>query len=278
MKVSFIPLALTCTGLVASATPLRVIVVSNGANVPDNGPVAHMMAPQRPRNGAKGADGVSFHAPCGGARFRQKVTSLADSFKIALGFQIAPPKPTTYKSLSNQIHPSPPPNAQKLAPLPWVGVPPRFEGKTGPKEVYWGHKAEHDAEHPHHRHQGHGRFRFRHHERGSFLMRVHFALMSLGVWEGRAVAFVLGCGIGVLLRMFWVISVLAFRAIRGPSSSSSSHEYTVLSFEDADAEEIFVAPPTYTYPVEKTTEAHSAPVPVVVITAAPAEEEEKQQL
>jgi hypothetical protein len=288
MKVSFIPLALTCTGLVASATPLRVIVVSNGANVPENGPVAHMMAPQRPPqapqpvfiSGAKGADGVSFHAPCGGARFRQKVTSLADSFKIALGFQIAPPKPTTYKSLSNQIHPSPPPKAQKLAPPPWVGAPPRFEGKMVPKEdrIFWGHKAEHDAEHPHHRHQGHGRFRFRHHERGSFLMRVHFALMSLGVWEGRAVAFVLGCGIGVLLRMFWVISVLTFRAIRGPSSpSSSSHEYTVLSFEDADAEEIFVAPPTYTYPVEKTTEAQSAPVPVVVITAAPAEEEEEKQ-
>jgi len=287
MKVSFIPLALTCTGLVASATPLRVIVVSNGANVPDNGPVAHLRPSQLMQpgpviltgtTGAKGAD--VGHAPCSGARFRQKVTSLADSFKIALGFKIAPPQPTTYKSLSSQIHPSPPPNAQKLAPLPWVGVPPRFEGKMVPKEdrIFWGHKAEHDAEHPHHRHQGHGRFRFRHHERGSFLMRVHFALMSLGVWEGRAVAFVLGCGIGVLLRMFWVISVLTFRAIRGPSSpSSSSHEYTVLSFEDADAEEIFVAPPTYTYPVEKTTEAQSAPVPVVVITAAPAEEEEEEK-
>ncbi|KAJ7057627.1 hypothetical protein C8F01DRAFT_320037 [Mycena amicta] len=33
---------------------------------------------------------------------------------------------------------------------------------------------------------------YAHERRPSFLMRVHFALMSLGAWEGRAVAFVLG--------------------------------------------------------------------------------------
>ncbi|KAJ6483916.1 hypothetical protein C8R45DRAFT_757782, partial [Mycena sanguinolenta] len=79
----------------------------------------------------------------------------------------------------------------------------------------------------------------------SFLMRVHFALMSLGAWEGCAVAFVLGCGIGVLLRMFWVLAVLAFRAVRGPSSSGAEYA-VVLEDEDDDAEEIFVAPPMYT--------------------------------
>lgn len=62
--------------------------------------------------------------------------------------------------------------------LPFVGTPvrPAFvpEGEdrwSGPRPMWV------------HRHQ---------HFRGSFLRRVHHALMSLGPWEGRAVAFVLG--------------------------------------------------------------------------------------
>jgi len=51
--------------------------------------------------------------------------------------------------------------------------------------------------------------------KGPFLHRVHRALMSLGPWEGRIVAFVLGCGIGVLLRMVWVLAVLLVRGVRG---------------------------------------------------------------
>jgi len=50
---------------------------------------------------------------------------------------------------------------------------------------------------------------------GPFLHRIHRALMSLGPWEGRIVAFVLGCGIGVLLRMVWVLAVLLVRGVRG---------------------------------------------------------------
>ncbi|KAG1792117.1 uncharacterized protein BJ212DRAFT_1490733 [Suillus subaureus] len=38
----------------------------------------------------------------------------------------------------------------------------------------------HEAESHHH-----------HHEAGSFLRRVHCAIMALGLWEGRAVAFIL---------------------------------------------------------------------------------------
>jgi len=60
--------------------------------------------------------------------------------------------------------------------------------------------------------------------RGPFLRRVHRALMMLGPWEGRIVAFVLGCGIGVLLRMFWVMAVLLVRGNRG----EHEHEETVL--------------------------------------------------
>ena len=107
-------------------------------------------------------------------------------------------------------------------------------------------------------HHGH------HHHRMSFLHRVHKALMVLGPWEGRAVAFVLGmfqfyfyafpfffsdgiagCGIGVLLRMIWVMTIVLFRTFRGNSSSDDADVHDVLVFE-ADAEDILVPPPQYT--------------------------------
>jgi len=62
------------------------------------------------------------------------------------------------------------------------------------------------------------------HYGGPFLRRVHRALMMLGPWEGRIVAFVLGCGIGVLLRMFWVMALLLVRGTRG----NPEHEETIL--------------------------------------------------
>ncbi|KAF8468000.1 hypothetical protein DFH94DRAFT_777826 [Russula ochroleuca] len=76
--------------------------------------------------------------------------------------------------------------------------------------------------------------------RGPFLHRVHRALMTLGPWEGRMVAFVLGCGIGVLLRMVWVLAVLLVRGARG----SPEREETLLVY----AEEIV---PLYTETDEK---------------------------
>ncbi|KAI0284520.1 hypothetical protein BC826DRAFT_1055813 [Russula brevipes] len=72
------------------------------------------------------------------------------------------------------------------------------------------------------------------HSRAPFLQRVHRALVSLGPWEGRVVAFILGCGIGVLLRMFWVLAVLL---ARGGRSTPEREEETILVY----AEE--VAPP-----------------------------------
>ncbi|KAI0058735.1 hypothetical protein BV25DRAFT_1890790 [Artomyces pyxidatus] len=101
------------------------------------------------------------------------------------------------------------------------------------------------AEHP----EGVEHFRGRHHlkgmHRGPFITRMHRALMSLGPWEGRMVAFVLGCGIGVLIRMFYVLSVLLFRAIRGNNQESDTEdvEYTIVF---ADAEEYVLPPPEYT--------------------------------
>ncbi|EIW63662.1 uncharacterized protein TRAVEDRAFT_26841 [Trametes versicolor FP-101664 SS1] len=87
------------------------------------------------------------------------------------------------------------------------------------------------------------RFQRFHRHHGSFLRRVHHALMALGPWEGRAVAFVLGCGIGVLLRMMWVMVLLTARAIRGPSGEDTDSDGYDVVFDEA---ELLVPPPQYT--------------------------------
>jgi len=119
----------------------------------------------------------------------------------------------------------------------------------GPHHAH-GHHV-HAHEHHHHRHHGkhhHGRMGAHGHKvlnEEPFFPRLHFALMALGPWEGRAVAFVLGCGIGVLLRMMWVLLVVTLRTIKGSPEPDTNGEYQHILFEPYDAEEIFVAPPTY---------------------------------
>jgi len=84
------------------------------------------------------------------------------------------------------------------------------------------------------RHSLHYAGRYRH---DSFLARLHRALNQLGPWEGRAMAFVIGCGLGVLLRMFFVLAVVLIRSHRSTSSESSAGPIR-LSSDDA-------APPQY---------------------------------
>ncbi len=79
--------------------------------------------------------------------------------------------------------------------------------------------------------------------------------MNLGRWEGRAVAFVIGCGIGVLLRMFWVLAVVSFRTVRGPRGGYAPVSTSVMEECDSDDETV-VSPnsskaelPKYFYPV-----------------------------
>jgi len=236
MKLSILPLAVACTGLLASASPLRVIVVSSSVETLHSGPVAHL----RPPHATQEADSAisKQHAPCG-ARLRQKVSSMSNAFKMAFGFAVEPknvnPDHTVFIGTPTPHVEGKFPGGERLRILPMSAMP--------------------VAPHRHHHGQG-----FHHKKQASFLMRVHFALMSLGPWEGRAVAFVLGCGIGVLLRMFFVMAVLSYRMIKGQRSPSEDEdEYTVI---DIDAEEIFVAPPQYTYPVEKADAVQPIPVPV----------------
>jgi len=48
----------------------------------------------------------------------------------------------------------------------------------------------------------------------TFLRRLRRSIAALSPWESRALSFVLGCGIGALLRMFFVFAVLIFRSMR----------------------------------------------------------------
>ncbi|KAJ7812377.1 hypothetical protein B0H14DRAFT_2605797 [Mycena olivaceomarginata] len=233
MKLSILPIALACGGLV-NANPLRVIVVSSH--------VSHGEA-------VSGADGTALvhmrpvaapqHAPCGGKGFRQKATGLADSLRIAFGFQ----------GHNNDNHNNEHKHTKPLELKPFITLGHPVPAPPVPAEPWWfNNKAavpEHAHPLTHGPNGGHGRFRHHHHEEPSFLMRVHYALMSLGPWEGRAVAFVLGCGLGVLLRM-----------------EQDEHEYAIVAM---DAEEIFVAPPTYTYPVDE--KAQEGPIAVAVPAA-----------
>ena len=72
--------------------------------------------------------------------------------------------------------------------------------------------------------------------------------MTLGPWwEGRAVAFVVGCGLGVLLRMLWVLSVVFVRALKGGNDEETEYREIVLITE----EQVVLAPPQYEYVDEK---------------------------
>jgi len=224
------------------ASPLRVVVVtSNQDNVPKlrfghaaahhNNEVAKLVRPQASADsGMKG--------PCRGARLRQKAVELSNAFRQALGF--GPSKQPEVEHGDGMVHI-----------LPFVGTPSTFIDRVpaappirhtgGGKIIFVPHA------HPHHRPDHPRRI-----DRLPFMKRLHFALMSLGPWEGRAVAFVLGCGIGVLLRMLWVLSVISYRMIRGTKEDENKYtEIIVVEDFGDDAEELFVAPPNYTYPDEK---------------------------
>ncbi|KAJ7090847.1 hypothetical protein B0H15DRAFT_837078 [Mycena belliarum] len=247
MKLTILPIVVA-SAVLASANPMRVVVVSSSTT--------HSVSNIAHNHQGANAVPVPHAAPCGGARLRQKATSLASAFTLALGFGHKDVKSAEAK----------PADEQRFKALPFFGTPASLglhaeEAKTpggdrlrivsipvgGPGPVRL-QGAPMNIPMPMERPHGHMRF-YHHHGEQSFLMRVHFALMSLGPWEGRAVAFVLGCGIGALLRMFFVLAVVTVRLFRGPRAVPAEGEYMLV--EAQDAEEIFVTPPVYTYPIDE---------------------------
>lgn len=165
-------------------------------------------------------------------RFRQKGAEISNAFRNALGW------PTTSHKLSNL-----PGNPGGIRILPMNPEEVQFLTPDEPHDnEFW--KAKNVAllrggppphHKPHHRlHRGGDR---------PFLARLHFSLMNLGIWEGRVVAFVLGCGLGVLLRMFWVLAIVVYRIVKRRSPEEDEAEYThIVMFEDVDP---IPAPPAY---------------------------------
>jgi len=110
---------------------------------------------------------------------------------------------------------------------------------------------------PHHRHpKGHHHGHRHHWRHGNFLTRLYQSLSMLKPHEAPIVAFVLGAGIGALLRMFFVFGILFVRAMRAKKAEREARriELTVQEINEQirshnpdvkGFQEVFVAPPDY---------------------------------
>ncbi|KDR67785.1 hypothetical protein GALMADRAFT_257621 [Galerina marginata CBS 339.88] len=184
--------------------------------------------------------------PCGGrmSRFRQKGIEISNAFRKTFGLPIIENHPHIH------AHPYIPMNA----PVRNGAMVVSSSSSSSPA--------------PHYRHQHHPGMRVHHVHGGSFANRLHYSLMNLGRWEGRAVAFVLGCGIGVLLRMFWVLAIVTYRAIKGQREDEHEYEHVTV-FEEYDDMPALISLPAYEYPVDEKIEIKEdeAPVATVAVTA-----------
>ncbi|KAG6886574.1 hypothetical protein C0995_006816 [Termitomyces sp. Mi166 len=235
-----------------SATPIRVVVVTSEVHTSTNPSFrfGHAMAPSSnaPKISMAVPPKIQIKGGCRGSRFRQKSIEFSNTIRKFLGIPlIAETRPVPLPARLE------PPHIKEghLRILPLVGTNPFVDLKQdrdGDKNLYIAHP------HPHHK-VHHAGFRQRLANQ-PFIHRLHIALATLGPWEGRAVAFVLGCGIGVLLRMIWVLGVVVYRVLRGPSREEETDSYTEILFVEEIADPVNVgaridAPPVYTYPDEK---------------------------
>jgi hypothetical protein len=230
MKFSFLPLLAAGVGLAvqqANASPIRVVVVSSHKDVTSN-----------LRFGLAGANNGNINndismampaenrRPCPGQLMRDKAISISNTFRKALGLPLIETSHNLVHT-DGDIHGG----IVHITPSPFIGTPSNLDSPEMGEVHHIVPIHAHHAHHmKHHRHET------------SFLGRVHHALMALGPWEGRAVAFVLGCGIGVLLRMMWVMTIVAYRMIKGDSDESP--EYTLVCEHYTEAANA-VPPPSY---------------------------------
>lgn len=280
MRLSFLPVLVAGAGMIASqvaAEPIRLIVDASEsnpnirfghvlANANVNGNDDSHVGRVRPTFVMATSTEVksgSTHPLCNS--IREKAIRLSNTFRHALGLPIIETG-EYHHSVGASVVGKPHHHEEVHIPvvtLPMVDTPETFvHGHHAQVEDLSDQPHDGPVERPHHPHKEHDhkhrKFRkFRCHKRiRGFFRRIHRALTTLGPWEGRAVAFVMGCGIGVLLRMFWVLSVLVYRTIRG-DREEQVHEYIVL---DQDIETVFVAPPRYTDEKHEFVEDEKRPV------------------
>lgn len=279
MRLSILPVLVAGAGIVSqvSAEPLRVLVESpsnananirfghalananvNGNDDSDN--VARLVRPSLVMTTSTEVRGK--HHFCG-ASLKAKALRMSNAFRHALGLPLI--EMGDHDAFKGEVpsNPGPVSGELRILPIPLFGQPvtPNVPASSSEKENSGDVKKllpdgsvvriyrHHEAGSHHHSHHD-----MKHKKAGSFLRRVHRAIMALSLWEGRAVAFVLGCGMGVLLRMFWVMSVLVYRTVRGERPEEVSHGY--IMFEH-DAENNFVPPPEYTDEKVKVAEVEA---------------------
>jgi len=221
MRLSFLAMAAVAT--LATAAPLKIVVItavgqgeSNSLSAIRFGHAAAGRTSQpgghyllRPSHGdAVAAAPVMQHKGCGGS-LRAKMDRISAKWRTALGL----PSIKEFKQLDAPFEPH------------VMGGPEYNYGTFAFAPAGW------PAEHHGHHGQAHGK-----HDK--FMYRLCRALSLLGPWEGRAVAFVLGCGIGVLLRMVVVLCTLFLRARRA-SLSAAPIQLPVNQADNVTAELIF---------------------------------------
>jgi hypothetical protein len=247
MKLNLLAAAVVGAAIAqVTASPLRVVVVStsqdiSGArNLRFGHALADSPAAKATFNGkivdVKSA-GPFHRRPCG-ERMKEKALEISNTFRHALGLPLIE---AAHVKPGEHVH------GGVVQILPFIGGSPKFiESPTpfhGNLEIFPTATDIHQPIYIHH-HHGHRQHRWT----STFGMRIHNALMALGPWEGRAVAFVLGCGIGVLLRMIWVLAVVMYRAIRGEQEEP---QYTPVAIIEEYVETDGVPPPSYTDVNEK---------------------------
>ncbi|CAE6448876.1 unnamed protein product [Rhizoctonia solani] len=98
---------------------------------------------------------------------------------------------------------------------------------------------------------------YHHTHKEPFVARLSHALAALGPWEGRVVSFVLGCGLGAILRMLFVFGVLIRRSMRCQRQQPVAlEEDTVIFVADIKEPVVVETLPAY---AEKTDEAPQGP-------------------
>jgi len=96
----------------------------------------------------------------------------------------------------------------------------------------------------------------------SFFTRFEHAMRGLSPWESWAVTFVLGCGIGALLRMFVVLGIILFRG--RPAGQRCVWNCTPAEAEEPVAASAEAAPPAYTCKVDEKTPIMEESAPTAV--------------
>lgn len=134
-----------------------------------------------------------------------------------------------------------------------LGLPPIEAHSHGMSKIHITESTSQPTRHRHyHAHQ--------HMYKQPFTFRLSHALATLGPWEGRAVSFVLGCGLGAILRMLFVFSVLIVRSMRCQRRQQpvALEEDTVIFVADIKEPVVVEALPAYAEKTDEAPQGHNA--------------------